>query len=59
MPDDLVEYMIHITNLNRERNEQIIEQAKEVNQLLLDHNITPVFLKCTWNLLEGLYEDIA
>ena len=59
VPDDLVEYMIHITNLNRERNEQIIEQAKEVNQLLLDHNITPVFLKGTGNLLEGLYEDIA
>jgi len=59
VPNDLVEYMIHITNLNRERNEQIIEQAKEVNQLLLDHNITPVFLKGTGNLLEGLYEDIA
>ena len=59
VPDDLVEYMVHITNLNRERNEQIIEQAKEVNQLLLDHNITPVFLKGTGNLLEGLYEDIA
>ena len=59
VPDDLVEYMIHITNLNRERNEQIIEQAKELNRLLIEHNITPIFLKGTGNILEGLYEDIA
>lgn len=59
LPDDLVEYMQHITDLNRERNQQIIEQAKEINQLLLKNNITPIFLKGTGNLLEGLYDDIA
>ena len=56
LPDDLVEYMQHITNLNRERNEQIITQAKEINDLLLANNITPIFLKGTGNLLEGLYD---
>ncbi len=59
LPIDLVEYMIHITDLNRERNQQIIKQAKEINELLLANNITPIFLKGTGNLLEGLYEDIA
>ena len=59
LPDDLVSYMKYITDLNRERNEQIIAQAKEINTLLLAHNITPIFLKGTGNLLEGLYEDIA
>ncbi|WGH75405.1 nucleotidyltransferase family protein [Tenacibaculum tangerinum] len=59
LPTDLVEYMKHITDLNRERNQQIIEQAKEINELLRSNNITPVFLKGTGNLLEGLYEDIA
>ncbi|QVY65345.1 nucleotidyltransferase family protein [Polaribacter sp. Q13] len=59
LPEELVNYMIHITNLNRERNEQIIEQAKEINELLLTNNITPIFLKGTGNLLEGLYEDIG
>ncbi|CAM1361782.1 conserved hypothetical protein [Tenacibaculum litoreum] len=59
LPSDLVEYMQHITDLNRERNEHIIAEAKEVNQLLLSNNITPVFLKGTGNLLEGLYIDIA
>jgi hypothetical protein len=51
--------MKHITDLNRERNQQIIDQAKEINELLLTNNITPIFLKGTGNLLENLYEDIA
>lgn len=59
LPVDLVEYMKHITDLNRERNQQIIEQIREINELLLSNNITPIFLKGTGNLLEGLYEDIA
>ena len=59
LPQELVSYMKHITNLNRERNEQIIEQAKDLNTLLLKNNITPIFLKGTGNLLAGLYDDIA
>lgn len=59
LPEDLIAYMVHITDLNRERNQQIIEQAKEINGLLLANNIMPIFLKGTGNLLEDLYEDIA
>jgi hypothetical protein len=59
LPTDLVAYMKHITNLNRERNKQILQQARELNSLLLANNIRPVFLKGTGNLLEGLYEDIG
>jgi len=59
LPQELVNFMEHITNLNRERNQQIISQAKELNTLLLKNNITPIFLKGTGNLLEGLYEDIG
>jgi hypothetical protein len=59
VPNDLVVYMEHITDLNRDRNLQIIEQAKELNKLLLANNIIPIFLKGTGNLLEGLYIDIA
>ncbi len=59
LPEDLVDYMKHITDLNRERNEQILLQAEELNTLLLEHNIAPIFIKGTGNLLEGLYEDIA
>jgi len=59
LPEELVNYMIHITDLNRERNFQIIEQATKINRLLLAHNITPIFLKGTAFLLENLYQDIA
>ena len=59
LPQELVNFMEHITNLNRERNQQIIQQAKELNSVLLANNITPIFLKGTGNLLADLYEDIA
>jgi hypothetical protein len=59
LPQELVSYMEHITNINRERNKKIIAQAKELNSLLLDNNITPIFLKGTGNLLAEIYEDIA
>ena len=59
LPQELVSYMEYITNLNRDRNQQIIAQAKELNTLLLANKIIPIFLKGTGNLLEGLYEDIA
>ena len=59
LPADLVNYMEHITNLNRERNEQIISQAKDLNTLLLANNIRPIFLKGTGNLLAGIYDDIT
>ena len=59
LPQELVCYMQYITNLNRERNQQIIAQAKELNKLLLGNNIRPIFLKGTGNLLAGIYEDIG
>ena len=59
LPKELVTYMEQITNLNRDRNTQIIQQAKELNNLLLANNIKPIFLKGTGNLLAGIYEDIG
>jgi hypothetical protein len=59
LPEKLVNFMVYISDTNRERNIQIIEQAKEINQLLLANNITPIFLKGTGSLLDGLYNDIA
>ena len=59
LPADLVDYMKHITNLNRDRNTQILQQANKLNSLLLANNIRPIFLKGTGNLLEKLYEDIG
>ena len=59
LPSDLVDYMRYITNLNRNRNKQIITQAQELNNILLANNITPIFLKGTGNLLAGIYDDLA
>ena len=59
LPNELIGHMEYITELNRDRNLDIIQQAKEVNHLLVSNNITPIFLKGTANLLQGLYGDIA
>jgi len=59
LPTDLVEYMEEFTNLNRERNRAILDQALEVNTLLHQNNIIPIFLKGAAHLLDGLYEDPA
>ena len=59
LPSDLVEYMKEFADLNRERNQKIIQQAIELTKLLNENGITPVFLKGTAHLLDGLYEDIA
>ena len=59
LPADLVDYMKHITDINRDRNKQIISQANELNNVLLANNIRPIFLKGTGNLLAGLYKDIG
>ena len=59
LPADLVDYMKYIANLNRDRNTQIIQQARELNNLLLDNGVKPIFLKGTGNLLERLYIDVG
>lgn len=59
MPDELVQHIEEITNLNRERNRRILNQALKISALLNKHGIEPVFLKGTAHLLLGLYSDIA
>lgn len=59
LPKELVTYFNYITNLNRERNKEIISEARELNTLFLANKITPIFLKGTGNLLADIYEDEA
>ena len=59
LPDDLVAYMEEITSLNRDRNLQIIEQIHELNTLLRDNGVNPIFTKGASYLSQGLYEDPA
>lgn len=58
-PKELLIYMKYITDCNRHRNQKIVEQAQEINNVLISQGINPIFLKGTSNLLQGLYEDLA
>jgi hypothetical protein len=51
--------MKNIADLNRERNQQIIAQAQEINELLIRNGIKPIFLKGAGNLLNNLYKEIG
>lgn len=59
LPNELVAYMQEITSLNRDRNLQIIEQTNELNSLLKQNGVNPIFTKGTSHLIQGLYEDPA
>ena len=59
LPDELTEHLDNITQLNRERNQQIMKQVKEISSLLNNNGIQPVFLKGTAHLLLNLYNDPA
>ena len=59
LPDDLVVYMKEITSLNRDRNKQIIEQINELNSLLRQNGVNPIFIKGAGYLKQGLYDDSA
>ena len=59
LPIDLVKYMKQITSINQARNEQIILEAKNINEILISENVKPIFLKGTSNLLTGLYYKLG
>ena len=44
VPSELVSYMEYISDLNRKRNQQIIEQAQDLNNHLLSNNIILVII---------------
>lgn len=59
LPKTLEEYLQEITQLNRERNEALIDQLAAIRILLNKHNISYVFLKGAALLSTGYYTDIA
>ena len=59
LPKELVKYMKELSQINKERNIEIIKQANEINKLLIKNNLRPIFLKGTAYLLQNLYYDIS
>lgn len=57
LPENLITYFEEITNANRERNRQILSQVKNLTVLLKKEGLSPIYLKGTAHLIDGLYED--
>ncbi len=56
-PDEYAGLLEHIYVLNKQRNQLILEQINQINQVLKKENILPVYLKGTAHLLDNLYSD--
>ncbi len=54
---ELAEHLKMVFDINTARNEKILEQVVSVNSMLSQENITPVYLKGTGNILDGLYSN--
>ncbi len=54
--EELLNYLEQIYTINLKRNQKIIEQSKEIAQILLKKEITPVFLKGAASLLQNDYK---
>lgn len=59
LPKVLAQHLEEIYTLNHTRNVQIIEQMKEINVTLNAAGISPIYLKGTGNMIDGIYEDIG
>jgi hypothetical protein len=57
IPDDLRVYLHNIHELNKERNDRIINQSILIHQWLKEEHIGTVFLKGVANIMDNLYHD--
>ena len=58
-PDDFIEYIKNIYSINKARNTVLLNEAKELSELLYENNINHIFLKGTALLLSNIFEDIG
>ena len=58
-PEDFIDYIKGIYAINKARNEILLEEAKELSELLVENNIKHIFLKGTALLLSNVFEDIG
>ncbi|WP_179351474.1 nucleotidyltransferase family protein [Winogradskyella vidalii] len=57
LPKELVDYLEQITNINRSRNQSILNQVHNISKILNDNSIDHVFLKGTALLASGYFKD--
>ena len=58
-PEDFIEYIKNIFEINKARNEVLLSEAKELSALLVENNIKHLFLKGTALLLSNIFDDIG
>jgi hypothetical protein len=58
-PEDFIAYIKGIYTINKARNEILLDEAKELSELLVENNIKHIFLKGTALLLSNVFEDIG
>ena len=59
IPEDLNTYLSEITQINRNRNETLLHQVKELSELFNTHKINHVFTKGCALLASGYYTDFG
>ena len=59
LPEDLNSYLSDITQINRNRNETLLHQVKELSVLFDTHNIPHVFLKGSALMASGYFKDFG
>ena len=59
LPTDLTNYLSQISEINRNRNKQIIKQIYHINELFKNKGFKPVYIKGAASLVLGLYNDIS
>ena len=59
LPAELHDYLKEIYNLSFSRNQMLLEQIREICDLLAADNIFPILLKGAGNMMDDLYPDIG
>jgi hypothetical protein len=59
LPEEVIEHLSEIYELNKKRNTEILRQIKYVTSVLNKNNIFPLYLKGAGNLLDDLYSDVG
>jgi len=59
LPEELTMYLKEVTDLNRDRNTRLLEEAQQVSKLFDEHQIVHVYLKGIALIAGDYFEDIA
>ncbi|WP_159517851.1 nucleotidyltransferase domain-containing protein [Sunxiuqinia indica] len=59
LPDELVDHLRQIYEMNTGRNRKILTQVSEITALLNKENIKPTFLKGVAYILDDVYSDVG